>query len=167
MAVIRSKFSERQAGAKVAIDVLAMSPQARLHAWHLAATSCLPVVQNTTKTLLMPVAADLKVTSVYIGYTTIPICAGGTAVLEVDYVAVDGSTTTIIGTMSVLALSSKIPAAMTLAATNPAKCAAGGSLVFTMTTSNNAVGTADVGGGLAIGIERVEAAVISDTNTTV
>lgn len=168
MTVIRSKFSERQAGRAVCVDVLAHSPQSRARSHWVGMTSNLPVVQATTKYFVIPVLYDQIVQSISLVYKTVPVMSSGTATVQVDYVAVDGSTTTaIVAATSLLLLTTLVPLALTLAATNPASCLSGGSWVFTVVTSNNTVGTADVGGGLTMRTEPVEATVISDTNATI
>lgn len=163
MAQNMAKASERVFNATTRVDVAALSPQARTLAKTVALTSTLPVVQGTTKTLIMPVASALTVLAVSIAYVTIPAVAGGTATLQIDTVAADGTTTVnIVAATSLLLLTNKVPVALTLAATNPASIVAGGSILLTVVTSNNVVGTADVGGGLTINFQRVDPNPITD-----
>lgn len=157
------KASERVFNATTRVDVAALSPQARTMAKTVALTSVLPVVQGTTKTLIIPVASALTVLGASIAYVTIPAVAGGTATLQIDTVAADGTTTVnIVAATSLLLLTNKVPVALTLAATNPASIPAGASILLTVVTSNNVVGTADVGGGLTINFQRVDPNPITD-----
>ncbi len=168
MAVTRAKASTHLLGGNVAVDVLGMSPQARAQTLTSPVNPHPIVVQNTTQTFAIPVTHNCKVLNGYVMFTTVPAVSGGTSTVQVDYVASDGSTTTnIVAAQTILGLTNKVPSAFTIAATNPTSCAAGGSFLFTVATSNNTVGTADVGGQVALGIERVEDAIISDTNTAV
>lgn len=125
----------------------------------------LAVVINTTKTLLIPVTGNaLIVNTVTIGYVTVPAVSGGTATIQVDTVAADGSTTVnILAAVTLLTgLTNKVPLNLTLAATNPASIPAGASILITVVTSNNTVGTADVGGTLTIGYQGVDPNPITD-----
>ena len=163
MAQNMAKASERVFNATTRVDIAALSPQGRYSAKTVALTSVLPVVQNTTKLLLIPVTSAMLVLNASIAYTTIPVVAGGTATLQIDTVAADGVTTVnIVAATSLLGLTNKVPLALTLAATNPASVPAGASLLLTVVTSNNVVGTADVGGGFTIGFQRVEPNPITD-----
>lgn len=164
MAQNMAKASERVLNATTRVDVAALSPAARGDTMYIPLTTALPIVQATTKLLMLPVFSNaLVVNGASLVYTTVPVVAGGTATIQIDYVAVDGSTTTnIVAATSVLALTNKVPLALTLAATNPASCAAGGSILVTVVTSNNAVGTADIGGGLTIGYQGVDPNPITD-----
>lgn len=162
--VTRSKFSERQAGKNIAVDVLALSPQARSESFYLPATAVVPLTTSATKVAVIPVPTNVKVTGAQLSYTTIPVMASGTGTIQIDYVAVDGSTTTnIVAATSILLLTAKIPLVLALATTNPAVCTGGGQLLITVVASTT-VNTADVGGGLTISFENVEDAVINDTN---
>ncbi len=169
MTVTRSKFSERQAGRAVAVDVLALSPQARRDILTAPAGQAALVVQNTTKYLSIPIAITCRVINAYLNFVTAPAASGGTATIQIDHVAVDGSTTTnIVASVTILSgFTAKIPVALTLAATNPSSCAAGGSFLVTVVTSNHTVGTADAGACVSLGVEAVEDTVINDTNAAV
>jgi hypothetical protein len=164
MAQNMSKSSERLLNGQERVDVAALSPAARTQYIDMDATGNVPVVQNTTKVVARAILTyALTVTGGSIVYTTIPVCAGGTATLQIDYVASDGATTTnIVAATSILGMTNKVPLALTLATTNPASCAAGGSLLYTVVTSNNAVGTADVGGVITLAVQPVDPNPITD-----
>ena len=158
-----AKASERVFNGTTRVDVAALSPSARTMGLHLQITLSNPVVQNTTKLISMPVTSALTVLSGYLSYVTVPAVAGGTATIQIDTVAADGTTTVnIVAATSILGLTNKVPLALTLAATNPASIAAGASFLITVVTSNNVVGTADIGGGLTIGFQRVDPNPITD-----
>ena len=163
MALNMAKASERVFNGTTRVDVAALSPSARTMSMHIQVTQALPVTQNVTKVLSMPVTSALTVLSAYLVYTTIPAVAGGTATIQIDTVAADGTTTVnIVAATSILLMTNKVPLALTLAATNPASIAAGAQILFTIVTSNNAVGTADVGGGLSLAFQRVDPNPITD-----
>lgn len=170
MARIRNKFSKRQAGYGVAVDVLALSPQARTFPIVLNATAPL-VVQATSKyvTMASGLTSGFKIISAYVNFVTLPVCSGGTSTLAIDKIATDGSTATnIVAAADILSgYTAKVPKVQTIAATNPSAILAGESVMVTVTTSNNAVGTADVGASITLWCEAVEDDVISDTNSTV
>lgn len=172
MARTRSKFSNRQAGQGVAVDVLALSPQARRSYVVLNASPAAPLcVQNTSQFLTFTSCstAGFKIIAAYVNFTVVPVCAGGTSTLAIERIATDGSTaTSIVAAADILAgYTAKIPVAQTIAATNPAAITAGESVLVTIATSNNVVGTADKGASVTLLIEQVEDAVISDTNVNV
>ena len=163
MAQNMAKASERVFNGTTRVDVASLSPSARTQALHVAMTSTLPVVQNTTKVIVFPMVTAVTALSAYVVYTTIPAVAGGTATIQIDTVAADGTTVVnIVAATSILGLTNKVPLALTLAATNPTSIAAGASVLVTVATSNNVVGTADVGGGLSIGFQRVDPNPITD-----
>lgn len=171
MSRVRSKFSKRQAGQAVAVDVLALSPQARTFLVVLNASPAAPwVVQNTTKTLSFtsPTTSGFKILAAYQNFVTAPVVSGGTSTLAVDRVAVDGSTATVIVTAATIlsGYTAKIPVALTLAATNPAAITAGQSVLVSIVTSDHTVGTADTGASITFLCENVEDDVITDTNST-
>lgn len=168
MARIRSKFSKRQAGQAVAVDVLALSPQARQRTIVLSATAPL-VVQNASKYLsaTCPFTSGFKVVDAWVNFVTLPVCSGGTSTLAIDKVATDGSTTTsIVAAADILSgYTAKVPKQQTLAAT--VTLTAGQSILVTVATSNNTVGTADVGASVTLVVEPIEDDPISDSNTSV
>ena len=112
--------------------------------------------------------SGFKILSAYVNFVTLPACAGGTSTLAIDRIATDGSTATnIVAAADILSgYTAKVPVAQTLAATNPTAITAGQSILVTVTTSNNAVGTADVGASVTLWCEAVEDDVITDTNST-
>jgi hypothetical protein len=148
----------------VRVAVLDCSPTLRGDTMYVPLTNGgLGVVQASTKVLALPVMNPLVVNGAALVYTTIPACAGGTATIQIDYVnALNTVTTNIVAATSILALTNSIPLVLTLAATNPTTCAAGGSILVTVVTSNNAVGTADVGGTLTIAYQGVDPNPITD-----
>lgn len=164
MAQNKSRASQRVFNDGTRVDVAALSPAARFDDWQVPLTATLPVVQATTKLLSIPVIGyAITVLNAALVYTTIPVCAGGTATIQIDYVDVTGAVTTnIVAATSILALSAKVPLVLTLAATNPTSCAAGGQILFTVVTSNAVVGVADIGGGLTMGFQRVDPDPITD-----
>lgn len=172
MATVRNKFSKRQQGYHVAVDVLALSPQARTFPVVLNASPAAPlVVQNTSKTLTFAsgLTSGFKINSIYVNFEVVPVVSGGTSTLKVERIDTDGSTaTSIVAAADILSgYSAKVPKAQTIAATNPAAITAGQSVMVTITTSNHAVGTADAGASVTLWCEAVEDSVISDTDTTI
>ena len=165
MSRIRSKFSQRQAGQATAVDVLALSPQARRYAVPLK----LPAPVNGTLTYTsMSIPVSCKIVAAYMVYQVLPVISGGTMTMLLDTVAVNGSTTVnIVASLDVLSgFTAKVPVALTLAATNPTALTAGGSIQLTITSSANAP-TADTGqGSLTLLLENIEDGVITDTDST-
>lgn len=165
MAVTRNKFSNRQAGPGVAVDVLALSPQARRHLLVLGAGQAAMTVQNTTKELSYTAAFDHKIVSIYVNQVTAQAMASGTSAMTIDRVATDGTTdTAVVASATVLGKTANVAYAPTLAATNPAEITAGQTVRLRITTSNNTVDTADEGWSATFLLEAVEDAVISDTD---
>ena len=172
MARNRSKFSQRQAGQAVAVDVLALSPQARTFPIVLNASPAAPLVVTNSSQFLTAVSgltSGFKINSIYVNFSVVPVVSGGTATLKVERIATDGSTaTSIVAAADILSgYTANIPVAQTIAATNPSAITAGESVLVTVATSNNAVGTADKGASVTLWCEAVEDAVISDTNVNV
>jgi hypothetical protein len=156
----------------VAVDVLALSPQARTFPVVLNASPAAPlVVQNTAKTLTFAsgLTSGFKINSIYVNFEIVPVVSGGTSTLKVERIATDGSTaTSVVAAADILSgYTAKIPVAQTLAAANPTAITAGESVMVTITTSNHSVGTADAGASVTLWCEAVEDSVISDTNATV
>jgi len=161
----RSKFSEKQSRNLVAVDVLALSPRARRQVVPIVAPITL-VVQNTSKTVAITSPSSCKVVSAYVQFSTVPAVAGGTATLKIERIATDGSTaTSIVDAATILSgYSNNIAVAQTIAATNPTEITAGQTIRVTVTTSNNVVGTADVGGTITLLVEPVEQTAITDSD---
>ena len=162
---VRSKFSERQQGRGVVVDVFAASPQLRRVPVPLSATAPL-VVQNVSKYMTFTAPYACKLINAYVSFVTLPACAGGTSTLAIDRIAVDGSTATniVAATTILTGYTAKIAVAQTLAATNPTSIAAGETIQVTVTTSNNAVGTADVGANVTMLLEPIEDTIITATD---
>lgn len=169
MSRIRSKFSARQAGQAVAVDVLALSPQARVFPIVLPASAPL-VVQNVSKyiSLSSGLTSGFKVLSAYVNFTTLPAASGGTSTLKIEKINTAGDTAVeIVAAADILSgYTAKVPKAQTIATTNPTAITAGESILVTVTTSNHTVGTADVGASVTLWCEAVEDSVITDTNST-
>lgn len=170
---VRSRFSVRQAGRAVAVDVLALSPQARTFFSTIDPGSAI-VVQAQTKyfTAGVPVnnlsnpnsTTGVKLVGVSYTQQTAPAVAGGTATVQVDVVASDGSTTVnLVAATSLLGLTSKVALQLAMAATPTIPT--GSMILITVVTSNNSVGTADVGSSFTLGFEPVEDALITDSST--
>lgn len=167
---IRSHFSRRQAGERVAVDVLALSPQARRFEVVLNASPAAPIcVTNSTQYLTFTATRSLRVISAYVNFVVVPVVSGGTGTLAIDKVATDGSTTvSMVAAADILSgYTAKIPVAQTLAATNPTSITVGESIMVSVVISNNAVGTPDKGASITLLCEPVEDTVINDTNTAV
>lgn len=176
MTITRSKFSERQAGKNVAVNVHAQSPQARMIPIVLDSSAAMVVQASTKYMTCAPVqnpssTSGFRVVGAALSFQTAPAVAGGTATIQVDAIASDGSTTTnIVPSTSILGLTSKVATQLALAAAqvadsnNGIAIPVGATILVTVTTSNNSVGTADVGFGLTIGIEPVEDTIINDAN---
>lgn len=170
--ITRTKFSVRQAGRAVCVDVPALSPQARSDTISYSSAAAL-VVQNTTKYLTFPIASSssngntgsgIVVTGAMINFQTAPVVSGGTATIQIDSVTTGaGATTNIVAATTLLGLTAQTPVQLTLATTNPAATVPTSLLLVTIVTSNNTVGTADVGFGLTIAYENVEDAIVQDT----
>lgn len=165
--VTRSKFSERQQGGNVAVNVQAASPQLRRFEVVLT-TSAAMVVQNTSKYLQFTscTTSGIKVISAYVTFAVAPAQAGGTSTLSVRRCATDGTTfTDIVTAASVLSgYTAFIPVAQTIAAANPSAITIGQSIVVTVTASNDTVGTADSGISVTLLCEHVEDTIINDTD---
>ncbi len=162
MAVTRSKFSVRQAGARVAVDVNALSPRARERRIDidLPATTA-----NTTTYSAMRASGEPgTLVSGYAVFRTKPVIDDpGTITLTIDHVAADGSTvTTLVDAQTLEGKTDLVPFALTLAAT-PAMLATG-SIRTSIATSNHTVSTAQVGGTVVLIYKPTEDAVISDTD---
>lgn len=164
MAQNYAKASQR-VSSFIKADVGYLSPQARRQHVVLNATAPL-VVQNVSKYMTMAcgTTSGFKVIAAYVNFVTLPACAGGTSTLAIDKIATDGSTATnIVAAATVLSgYTAKVPLAQTLAATNPTAITVGESILVTVTTSNNVVGTADVGASVTLVIEPVEDTTISE-----
>ena len=164
MARTRSKFFERQAGQAVAVDCLALSPQAALRQLFMA----LPATTQATTTYgnIKPVGINCQAVSGYVVFRTAPAVAGGTCTITLTYTAADGVTATVItATQDILSKSNLVPFALTMTAT-PLMLATG-SLTLSIITSNNSVGTAQVGGELVLNVYPTEDTVISDSRSGV
>lgn len=166
MAVTRNKFSSRQAGPGVAVDVLALSPQARRRQIDLNAGQAALVVQNTSKYLTTTATYDMVIKGAYYNCVTAPAVSGGTATLKIERIATDGSTATeVVASVTLLSgITGDVAEALTLAATNPTEITAGQTIKVTVATSNHSVGTADAGSCISLLVEPVEDSVISDTD---
>ena len=169
---IRTKFSERQAGERVAVNVLALSPQARRSHIVLNVSPAAPlVVINSTQKLTFTSASTsgFKIIAVYVNFVAAPAVSGGTSTLGISRIAVDGSTATVIVTAATIlaGYTARTPVVQTLAASNPTAITAGESVEVAIVTSNNTVGTADTGASVTFLVEAVEDAVINDTNATI
>lgn len=112
------------------------------------------VVQATTRVFTLPITwpGRLSVRDVWLMFSTVPAVSGGTATIQIDSIAVDGTTAVVVVTaVTILSgFTNGIPVNLTLAATNPTSLAQGTSLKVSIITSNNSVGTADVGFGLSV-----------------
>ena len=174
--VTRAKFSERQAGKNIAVNVQALSPQARLH-YMVVDNPTAVVVPNGSKYFTRaPVVSPssstgCRVVGATVCFQTAPVMATGTATIQIDAVAADGVTTTnIVPATSLLLLTGLVAktlafaAAQTADANNGIIIPAGATILVTITTSNNTVGTADVGFSLTLGVENGEDAIINDAN---
>ncbi len=95
--------------------------------------------------------------------------SSGTSTYAIDRYATDGTTKTniVASTDCLTGFTAFIPVKQTLAATNPTTTLVGESIVVTLTTSNNSVTTAHIGGSITFLIEPIEDAIISDSDTTV
>lgn len=169
MAVTRGRFSKHQQGRGVAVDVYALSPQARANRINLTSGAPL-VVQASTKYLCYtePSTSGITVLGAYVTFAVAPVVSGGTSTLAITKYDTNGSTTTTIVTAATIlsGYTAFIPVAQTLAATG-ITVTAGQSIVVTVTTSNNSVGTADVGAAVTLLVESVEDTIISDPNLNV
>ena len=163
MAFIRTKFSERQMGGGVAVDVLAGSPQARRRIVTIPINSA--IISTAIYASFTAVTA-CKVVNCYITYPVLPLVAGGTQTVSVDILTTAGSSANMVAATSTLNnFTAMVARDMTLVNTT---LAAGQSVVATFLTSNNAptVNTG-VGGSVSFLLEPTEDAVISDTDTTI
>lgn len=146
----------------IRLDVASLSPIARRRQTPLAA----PVATQATATeSIFPLAAACKVVSAYLVYPgTVPAVSGGTATIKIEHIASDGSTAvSIVDAVTILSgFTTQIPVALTLASTNPTTMAAGGSILVTVTTSNNTVGAPGTGGMLTLYLEPTEDSSISE-----
>lgn len=162
-----AKFSKR-VSAFIKVDVDGASPQLKRREVTLSASAPL-VVQNASKYLqhVCSTTSGEKVVGVYVTFAVAPAQAGGTTTLSVRRCATDGTTfTTIVTAASILTgYTAFIPVAQTLAATNPTSITAGESIVVTVTASNDAVGTADVGATVTLLLEPIEDTTISESQT--
>lgn len=165
MTVTRSKFSERQAGRAVAVDVLALSPRARER--RIDITLPATTANTTTYSTLVALGVAGTLVSGYAVFRTKPVIdSTGTCTLLVEYVAADGSTaTTIVDAQDLEGKTDMIPFTLTLAATP--SMAAGGSIRTSIVTSNHTVTTAQVGGAVVLHYLPTEDTIINDTNTSV
>lgn len=154
-----SKASERLLNGYERVDVQACSPQVRRQAMYQLAMPSL--TQNSTTTSeTTPVGTNCVIAAAYAVFTTAPVVAGGTAT-----VAVLNSNGAVVctGTDSILGKSNGAVFTLTLAGTNPALLTAGtDALQLSVVTSNNSVGTQQVGGIINIVVEPVEANPIID-----
>lgn len=144
-----------------------LSPQARRRHVVLNASPAAPLcVQNTSQylTFTSGTTSGFKIVAIYVNFVVAPVVSGGTATLAVDVVDTNGSTTTsVVAAADILSgYTAKIPVAQTLAATNPTAITAGQSVMVTVATSNNSVGTADKGASVTFVIEPVEDTTISE-----
>lgn len=158
-----SKASKRVFNATTRTDVDALSPQARYRVIVLDSNSAM-VVQNASRILTCTVPFDCVINAVWFNFQTIPVQAGGTATAGLSHVATDGSTATVIVTAATVltGYTARVAKAQTLAATNPTEIVAGTTLELTVSASNDAVGTADVGFSATIRVTPVEDDPISD-----
>lgn len=163
MANTCAKASQRFFNATTRMDVGALSPQARRFSMVLDSNTA-TVVRNTARVLTLTVPFDCLISAVYVNFQTIPVMAAGTSTLGIKHVATDGSTETVIVTAaSVLSgYTARVAKAQTLAGTNPSEITAGTTVEVTVTTSDHAVGTADVGTSITFVCEPVEDDPISD-----
>lgn len=166
MPITRNRFSRRQAGRGIAVDVLALSPQARRY---LVSVPFPTLTANVITYASFTANAACRVISVYVDFPVIPAMSSGTSAFTVDRYLVDGTTdANIVASLTVLTgFTAFIPVAPAIAAANPTSITAGQSVVVTLTTSNNTVDTNHRGGSITFLVESVEDAVISDTNTDV
>lgn len=173
----REPFSKRQAGRGVAVDTASLSPQARLQ-YFTHTSNVGPVITNSTQLWAFPVcqsssdggtSAGIKVVGMSVVFPgVVPAVTSVTSTIQLDAVASDGSTTTVIVAAVTLlsGFTSKESVQMTLAATNPAVVPVGSILLVSIITGNNTVTAAGVGGGFSIAYENVEDAIINDTVMT-
>jgi hypothetical protein len=158
-----AKASERVFNATTRVDVNAASPQLRYREVTLSCPTGL-VVQNTSQYLqhVCTTTSGETVVGAYVTFAVAPACAGGTSTLGIKKYDTDGSTTTTIVTAAdILAgYTAFIPVEQTLAAS--VSLTAGQSIVVTVATSNNVVGTADKGATVTLLLAPVEDSVISD-----
>ena len=160
--ITRSHFSRRALPRFTAVDVLSLSPQARRQ---FVKEVLFPVLTQNAVTLSANAAVlptNCSLIGGYVTFRTIPAAAGGTATFQVRSIAADGITKVFMTTaLTVLAMTNDVPVALVLAATNPVNLPAGTSLELVCTTSNNVVGTAQVGGTVTLLFEPTEDAIIS------
>ena len=144
MSITRERFSKRQAGRGIAVDVMAVSPQVRTDYFNFSSIAAV-VVQATTYYLTVPVpfsatngnaaAAGVRVTGAEVNFQTAPVSAAGTATIQIDRVATGGGTTTnIVAATNLLTRTAQTPFKLTLAATNPAAIVPGDLIMVTIAT---------------------------------
>lgn len=162
MAQYQAKFSETNLPAGNRVDVGSLSPQARRYDVLIPAPQA---TQNATTEWALPLTRAVKLISAYLLYPgVVPAVSGGTCTLKIEHIESDGSTAvTIVTAVTILSgITTQIPVALTLAATNPTSMAAGGSIMVSVVTSNHAPGAAGVNGSLTLTLEPVEDTAISD-----
>lgn len=156
-----AKASERLS-AFIKGDVAFESPQCRKRALYMATPTCTQA--TTTYGNQKPLGQPLQVQSGYCVFRTAPIVSGGTATLLIEYIASDGTTaTTIVAATTVLSKTDLVPFALTIAVSTT--LAEGGSFRISITTSNNSVGTAPVGGEVVLTCYPVEDSAITESQT--
>lgn len=164
-----NKATERTLGMFDSIDVPGASPKLRRQ-------FCLTLdspnfTQNTTvQGTAIPHGiygsagtAVLRVLGAQVVFTTVPAVAGGTATINIQKIANDGSTKTPLATATT-ALSRTNGVVFDLTALATALTVNGDETLNVVTvTSNNAVGTQQVGGKITIYAEPIEDTTITDT----
>ena len=129
-------------------------------------TLTLPIAtQNVTAFRLIPVTRAEKVTAISIAFYTLPVVSGGTDTIQVDYLSSSGaSPINIVAASSTLSgMTAKAVLAYPAGGHEPCDDDCGRCRpLITRATSNNTVGTADVGGMMTIRIQPIEDTTIVD-----
>lgn len=164
-----NKATERTLGMFDSVDVTGASPKLRRQ---FAIVLDSPnFTQNTTvQGTAIPHGiygsagtAVLRVLSAQVVFTTVPAVAGGTATINIQKVANDGTTKTALATATT-ALGRTNGVVFDLTALATALTVNGDETISVVTvTSNNAVGTQQAGGKITINAEPIEDSVITDT----
>lgn len=167
---VQSKASERLLGANEVFDVGGMSPNAKARVINLVIPTV--VANSTTATgLAIPAAmiAGMKVVGAQVTYFgTVPAQSGGTTTIQIDRIATDGTTATVIVALVTIltGLTANVAAALTLAATNPTAITAGQTIKASVIASNNTVQTSGADyGSLTLHLEPIEETVITVSQT--
>lgn len=165
MSVNCAKASERVLNGTTRVDIAAASPQLRRFEITLSSSAAM-VVNGVTNYLCHTSASTsgLKVIAAYVTCAVAPAVGGGTSTLSIKRYLVGGtSDADIVAAATILSgYTAFIPVLQTLAAANPAAITAGQSIVVTVTTSANVVGTADSGLSVTLLVEHVEDSPIVD-----